>query len=73
MDNFQNALDEHIIKYLVKGFTQPEISEKLKSLGVRPNSLSSIEKALKRIRTRYKANTMFHLAVILSKSEPKKF
>ncbi|WP_231423996.1 hypothetical protein [Pedobacter sp. Leaf250] len=73
IDNSKKVSDEQIIKYLAKGFTQPDISEKLKSLGIKPNSLSYIEKTLNRIRTRYKANTMFHLALILSKSQPSKF
>ena len=49
-----------------KGYTQIEISKELKSECILPNSLSSIEKKLKAIRHFYKANSNFHLAVILN-------
>lgn len=60
------CMEDLVIKYLFAGKTQLEISEILKRDGIKPNSLSSIEKMLKRIRIKYGANTMFHLAVILS-------
>lgn len=60
-------MDVIIIAYLFEGKTQAEISVELKKRGMTPNSLSYIEKTLKKIRERYQANTMFHLAAILSK------
>lgn len=56
-----------IIKLLTEGKTQPEISEALKALNIYPNSLSTIEKELKKIRAKHGAKSMFHLGVILSK------
>ncbi|MBD3748526.1 MAG: hypothetical protein IE931_03425 [Sphingobacteriales bacterium] len=63
-------MENLIIKYLMQGMTQNEISEALKAENLKPNSLSSIEKKLKVIRERHGAKTMFHLGVILSKSSP---
>lgn len=51
----------------MEGKTQKEISIILKKEGVKPSSLSSIEKELKLIRSFYGANTMFHLGVILTR------
>jgi len=56
-----------IIKYLSRGLTQLEISEKLKAKGITPSSLSSIEKVCLALRKRYKAKTNFQLAVKLCK------
>lgn len=58
-------LEERIILYLSKGLTQGEIAEQLKTKGICPSSLSSIEKVCASLRKRYKAKTNFHLAVIL--------
>ncbi len=59
--------DEKLLEYLAKGYTQQEISDELKKLGYYPNSLSMIEKMLKRIKKEHNANTLYHLAVILNK------
>jgi len=58
-------IDELIIKYLFEGKTQSEISHMLKEYGIKPNSLSSVEKRLKEIKNRHNAKTMFHLGLIL--------
>lgn len=58
-------LDDRILNLMAKGMGQKEISEHLKELGIKPNSLSIIEKELKEIRAHLKAKTNFHLAVIL--------
>lgn len=58
--------DELIIAYMKEGLTQAEISEILKKMGIKPNSLSIIEKRLKAIREKFGAKTNFHLAIILS-------
>lgn len=56
-----------IIQLLARGFTQKEISEMLKAFWGSPCSLSYVEKELKKIRKEYRAETNFHLAVILIK------
>ena len=61
-------MEDLIIQHLKNGLTQYEISDILKEQGVKPNSLSSIEKNLKVIRAKYGAKTMFHLGCILGKS-----
>lgn len=58
-------LDERILHLMAKGMDQKEISEHLKKVDIKPNSLSIIEKELKSIRAHHKAKTNFHLAVIL--------
>lgn len=58
-------LEELIIQHLLEGKTQKEISDILKTQGIQPNSLSSIEKTIKALRNRHGAKTMFHLGAIL--------
>lgn len=58
-----------ILMYMREGYTQTEISEKLKKEGAFPNSLSIIEKTLKKTRVKYGAKTNFHLACILYDSK----
>lgn len=60
-----DRVDRLILEYLKEGRTQAEISDLLKSLDIKPNSLSIIEKRLKAIRERFNAKSNFHLAVIL--------
>jgi len=55
-----------IISYLSEGKTQAEIAVLLAEKGIKPNSLSHIEKLLKAVRKEYGASTMFHLGVILT-------
>jgi len=61
-------MEELLIKYLAVGKTQPEIVAIFKAERIEPSSLSSIEKALKKIKKEHNAKTMFHLGVILSKN-----
>lgn len=61
MDNIEKL----IIRYLQEGLTQSEISDELKKSGIQPNSLSSIEKRLNKLKEFYTAKTLFHLACIL--------
>lgn len=63
----QQDFDDVILSLMAKGLNQAEISIELKKIGHKPNSLSSIEKAIKRIREQHNANTNFHLACILIK------
>ncbi|MCL4639016.1 MAG: hypothetical protein M5Z89_08505 [Olivibacter sp.] len=67
--NENQTLGEKIIPLLMEGKTQKEISIILREQGVKPYSLSSIEKEIKMIREWYDAKTMFHLGVILGKDE----
>lgn len=57
--------DRLILQYLKEGKTQAEIEILLKSLDIKPNSLSIIEKRLKAIKEKFGAKSNFHLAVIL--------
>jgi arsenate reductase-like glutaredoxin family protein len=61
-----DSTDELIIAYMKEGLNQAEISEILKKMEIKPNSLSIIEKRLKAIREKLGAKTNFHLAIILS-------
>lgn len=58
-----------IVKLLAKGYKQNEISDYLKKNDIEPNSVSIIEKRLRKLKKAYKAKTNFHLAVILTKGE----
>lgn len=49
------------------GLTQKDISEYLKKKGITPNSVSIIEKRLRKIKEEYNAKTLFHLALTLKK------
>lgn len=53
--------DIKILKLLAKGLSQDEISYKLKSDDISPNSLSTIEKRLNKLRLQLKANNAIHL------------
>jgi hypothetical protein len=56
-----------ILKYLSLGLTQQEVSNELKKKDIKPNSLSAIEKRIKKIKQEFKAKNNFHLAIIVSK------
>lgn len=60
-----DSTDQLIIAYMKEGLNQAEISEILKKMEIKPNSLSIIEKRLKAIREKFGAKTNFHLAIIL--------
>lgn len=55
----------NIIQLLREGYQVKDIPEKLKELNISPNSLSSVEKYLNKLRFDLKANTLFHLACLL--------
>ncbi|WP_444671117.1 helix-turn-helix transcriptional regulator [Flavobacterium columnare] len=63
-------MEEKILNYLKEGFTQKEIAEKFANDGITPNSLSYIEKELKKIRQKYNAKTNFQLGFLLGKKTP---
>ena len=53
--------DIQILKLLAKGLSQDEISSQLKSNDISPNSLSTLEKRLNKLRLQFKANNAIHL------------
>ena len=57
--------DIELLKYLAKGLSQDEISDELKKSSIKPNSLSSIEKKLNRIKDNFRANNTTHLVAIV--------
>lgn len=63
MDDFE----KEVITLMSNGFNQKEISNDLKKKGITPNSVSIIEKRLRALKEMHKANTLFHLALILKR------
>ncbi len=59
--------DLKIVQLLAKGFKQSEISIQFKNKEITPNSISIIEKRIKKLKTKYKAKTNFHLGILLTK------
>lgn len=53
--------DIQLLEFLSKGLSQEEISRELKLKNIRPNSLSTIEKRLNKLRIQFKANNVIHL------------
>jgi len=53
--------DIQLLKLLSNGMSQDEISAFLKSKNITPNSLSTIEKRLNKLRLQFKANNAIHL------------
>lgn len=53
--------DIELIKQLSKGLSQDDISAFFKTQKIKPNSLSSIEKRLNKLRIQFKANNAIHL------------
>ena len=58
-------VDKYILGGLKNGLSQNEISDFLKDQGIKPNSLSMIEKRLKVIRKIYGANNLYQLAYLM--------
>ncbi len=53
--------DIQLLTLLSKGLSQDEICHSLKASGIRPNSLSTIEKRLNKLRVQFRANNAIHL------------
>lgn len=53
--------DIALLSALSKGFSQDQISEKFKSKNLTPNSLSSIEKHINKLKIQFQANNTVHL------------
>lgn len=54
-----------IVKKMAGGYTQPEVSAYLKRREIVPNSLSTVEKELQKLKKEFKAQSLVHLFVIL--------
>lgn len=61
IDDFDIAL----LQELSLGLSQEEISHQLKTQNISPNSLSTIEKRLNKLRIQFKANNAIHLVSIV--------
>jgi DNA-binding NarL/FixJ family response regulator len=57
--------DIELVKLLSSGLSQEDISHELKSKDLAPNSLSSIEKRLNKLRIQFRANNAIHLVSIV--------
>jgi two-component system capsular synthesis response regulator RcsB len=57
-------LDILILKHLSVGTPQDNITETFKDLGIKPNSKSTIEKRISKLKDFFKANTTIHLISI---------
>lgn len=57
-------IDLQIIQKLCEGKTQEEISQELQKNGIKPGSVSSIEKRLKNLRDDFSAKTNIELVII---------
>ncbi len=62
-----NKIQKIIIKKMADGYTHPEVSQYLKGREISPNSVSMIEKELKKLRKEHGALTMIHLFALLIK------
>ncbi|QVY65655.1 response regulator [Polaribacter sp. Q13] len=57
-------VDIFLIDFLSKGLLQEAISKKLKEKGIKPSSISAIEKRLKLLKEHFNANNPAHLVAI---------
>ncbi|WP_179339539.1 response regulator [Winogradskyella ludwigii] len=57
--------DIQLLKLLSNGLSQEDISHQFKTNAIRPNSLSTIEKRLNKLRIQFKANNAIHLVAIV--------
>ncbi|NNT71679.1 response regulator transcription factor [Flavobacterium sp. IMCC34852] len=56
--------DVELIKQLSIGITQDELENRFKELGITPNSKSTIEKRLSKLKDHFRANNTVHLIAI---------
>lgn len=59
-----NNYDVQLIKYLSKGISQENMETVFKEEGISPNSKSSIEKHINKLKIYFKANNTVHLVAI---------
>ncbi|MEP5253795.1 MAG: response regulator transcription factor [Winogradskyella arenosi] len=57
--------DIQLLKLLSQGLSQDEISQNFKLNGINPNSLSTIEKKLNKLKDQFKANNAIHLVALV--------
>ena len=62
-----NDLETNILIALSAGLTQSEISQHFKKMAITPNSVSIIEKTIKKMKKEYRAGNMFQLALIVKR------
>ncbi|WP_146746598.1 hypothetical protein [Sinomicrobium soli] len=62
-----NKIQKLIVKKMADGYNQQEVSNYLKKREIKPNSLSTIEKELKKLKKQFGAHTIIHLFMILVK------
>jgi len=62
-----NKIQKIIVKKMAEGYTQLEVSEYLIRRNISPNSLSTIEKELVKLKKEYGALTLIHLFILLVK------
>ena len=60
-----NDYDIELLKQLSQGLSQEDISHNFKTNAISPNSLSTIEKRLNKLRIQFKANNAIHLVAIV--------
>ncbi|WP_312208303.1 hypothetical protein [Empedobacter sp.] len=58
-----------LIKHLSEGLNQIQIAQIFKNENYKPNSLSSIEKEIYKLKEEYNAKTMFELGFKIAKSK----
>lgn len=64
-NNFEiDDLDIKILKHLALGIPQDDITETFKKLDIKPNSKSTIEKKIAKLKDFFKANNTIHLVAI---------
>lgn len=66
-DKTVNEIDDYdiqLIKYLAKGVSQENMEATFKEAGITPNSKSTIEKRLNKLKIYFKANNPTHLVAI---------
>lgn len=59
------TIEEAIIGLLAQGFTQGEIASYLKKHEIEPSSVSSVKRIISDLKNKYKASTLFKLAIEL--------
>ena len=62
-----NRIQKIITKKMAVGYTQSEVAQYLKEREISPNSVSMIEKELKKLRKEFGAHNIVHLFVLLIK------
>ena len=60
-------VEKDVLDMLKPGLNQKEISNELARKKVRPCSISSVEKIINELKTKYKANSLFQLGMFAEK------